>query len=1134
MKKLLLILLSLIVIAAVAFFAFRSSGEIHVLVFSKTQAFRHESIAAGKAAILKMGREKGFSVDTTENADIFKEKNLKKYNVIIFLNTTGDILNEAQQIELNRFLQAGGGWVGVHAAADTEYDWPWYGGLVGAWFKNHPNNPNVREARVEVKDKDHPASESLPNEWTHTDEWYNYQSFGADLTVLVNLDESSYEGGENGENHPITWYHEYDGGRAFYTGLGHTDETYEDENFLKILWGGIKYAGGEGQPVNYNLSTVAPEESRFRKLVLAQNLNEPMELVMLPDRKILFVERRGGIKEYDPKTEELRTVMDFEVHFGHEDGLLGIVLDPDYAQNNQLYLFYSPVGDEPKQHVSRFVYKDGKLDLESEQVLLEIPTQREQCCHSAGSLEFGPDGNLFISVGDNTSPRASDGYSPSDEREGRGPWDAQKSSSNMNDLRGKILRIKPTADGYEIPDGNLFPKDGSEGRPEIYVMGCRNPFRIGIDAHTGYLYWGEVGPDAGEDSTGRGPMGYDEVNQAKGPGFFGWPYFVADNKAYHEYDFATETSLQAYNPEKPINNSPNNTGKQELPPAQKAFIYYPYGASKEFPLTGDGGRNAMAGPVYYFQDFPDNPNRYPEYYNGKLFAYDWMRGWIMAVTMDENGNLVRMERFLPNTKFNNPVDMIFGPDGDIWMLEYGTNWFTANSDARLVHLEYVSGNRQPVARIAADQSIGSVPVTVNFTGDESVDYDGDDLTYAWSFDSEEVQSTDPNPSYTFSKPGTYDVKLIVTDPAGEANETSFQVMVGNALPDITWKIEGNRSFFFPNQSLNYEVVVNDVEDGKVSQTNPGDVTVSFDFLEKGHDINEVSLGHEAMMETSKVLLGKQLIENYNCKACHQLDQKSVGPTYREVAKKYTGDQKTISQLAQKVIKGGSGVWGEVVMAAHPHVSASEAEQMIKYILSLEGEVQTASQPIKGTFTPANNKVNEESVYVLMASYTDKGGTEIGPLTGRETILLRHPKIEAESASEINKVMKFEVTPEMTQGMVDEPLEIIFGRNGGYARYEPFDFTGIKSFEFAAIAPSMFMEGGILEFRIDAPDGKLIGQYEVESTLNVSLEAAPSRMDIETVEGMHAMYLVFRTKEGADGMVCSVDFLIARNVPAQGL
>jgi cytochrome c len=217
-----------------------------VLVFSKTKGYYHESIPDGVAAVQKLGAENGFRVDTTKDASQFSADNLKRYKAIIFLSTTLDVLNEDQQKAMEGYIQGGGGFVGVHAAADTEYDWPWYNKLVGAYFKSHPNNPNVRKATINVIDKQHPATEGLPEQWERSDEWYNYKDINPDLKVLAKLDEKSYEGGENGDNHPIIWYHEYDGGRAFYTGGGHTKESFADPVFMKHLLGGIEYAmGGE-------------------------------------------------------------------------------------------------------------------------------------------------------------------------------------------------------------------------------------------------------------------------------------------------------------------------------------------------------------------------------------------------------------------------------------------------------------------------------------------------------------------------------------------------------------------------------------------------------------------------------------------------------------------------------------------------------------------------------------------------------------------------------------------------------------------------------------------------------------------------------------------------------------------------
>jgi cytochrome c len=208
-----------------------------------------------------------------------------------------------------------------------------------------------------------------------------------------------------------------------------------------------------------------------------------------------------------------------------------------------MYLFYSPQTGkaDTAQHLSRFTYDDvnDTLIMSSEKVLLRVPVKRDGCCHTGGSIAWDKSGNLFLSTGDDTNPFDSNGYGPMDNRPGRSGWDARASSSNTNDLRGKILRIKPTPEGgYTIPEGNLYPAGIYHAKPEIYVMGNRNPYRISVDKRTGFLYWGEVGPDAGEDSKKYGPRGHDEVNQARQAGYFGWPLFVADNRPYNQRDFA--------------------------------------------------------------------------------------------------------------------------------------------------------------------------------------------------------------------------------------------------------------------------------------------------------------------------------------------------------------------------------------------------------------------------------------------------------------------------------------------------------------------------------------------------------------------------------------------------------------------
>ncbi|MEI6946587.1 ThuA domain-containing protein [Paraflavisolibacter sp. H34] len=213
-----------------------------VLVFSKTAGFHHASIADGNRALLKLGADNGFGVDTTTDAAWFTSKQLQQYTAVVFLNTTGDVLNPEQQAAFEAYIRGGGGYAGVHAASDTEYDWPWFGRLTGAYFTNHPK---PQEALLHVTDGTHPSTRHLPLEWKRFDEWYNFKNIGTDLKVLLTIDEKSYEGGKNGDPHPMAWYHAYEGGRAFYTALGHTSESYSDPLFLQHLLGGIQYAIGK-------------------------------------------------------------------------------------------------------------------------------------------------------------------------------------------------------------------------------------------------------------------------------------------------------------------------------------------------------------------------------------------------------------------------------------------------------------------------------------------------------------------------------------------------------------------------------------------------------------------------------------------------------------------------------------------------------------------------------------------------------------------------------------------------------------------------------------------------------------------------------------------------------------------------
>ncbi|WP_372638814.1 ThuA domain-containing protein [Fodinibius sp.] len=219
-------------------------GEESVLLFTKTEGFRHASIPTGVETVLRLTDQEGIRAYHTEDAEYFHPDSLQAYDAVIFLNTTGDILDTAQQEAFEQYIRRGGGFLGIHSAADTEYEWPWYGSMVGAYFTSHPQ---IQEATIEVLDRSHAATSFLPEKWVRTDEWYNYKNISSKIKVLMELDESSYEGGENGDFHPIAWYHNFDGGRAFYTGLGHTDEAYSEPLFLDHLRGALQYVIGAKQ-----------------------------------------------------------------------------------------------------------------------------------------------------------------------------------------------------------------------------------------------------------------------------------------------------------------------------------------------------------------------------------------------------------------------------------------------------------------------------------------------------------------------------------------------------------------------------------------------------------------------------------------------------------------------------------------------------------------------------------------------------------------------------------------------------------------------------------------------------------------------------------------------------------------------
>jgi cytochrome c len=845
-----------------------------------------------------------------------------------------------------------------------------------------------------------------------------------------------------------------------------------------------------------------PDQDRFVKVTLAQGeFMEPTEMAILPNLDILVAQRRGEVLIYKNTTKKIKEAGKLDVYFktsnpdvNAEEGLLGMAADPKFAVNKYIYLFYSPF-DKSVNRLSRFKMVNDQIVKESEKIILEFYSQREICCHTGGSIAFGSDNLLYVSTGDNSTPfdapkqqYVNKGYAPLDNRKGLEQYDARRSAGNTNDLRGKILRIKVNEDGtYSIPDGNLFPKNDPKARPEIYVMGNRNPYRISVDQKNNFLYWGEVGPDAPNDDPLRGPRGYDEVNQAQKAGNFGWPLFVGNNYPYKAYDYTNGANGNAFDPKAPINNSPNNTGLEKLPPAQPAFIWYPYGESAEFPQVGAGGRTAMAGPVYYAS--ANSP--YPAYYNGKLIIYEWVRGWVKAVTMDAKGQYQSMEPFLSKVSLAAPIDMELGPDGKLYILEYGKGWFSKNPDAAISRIDYLKGNRPPmVEKLNIVKTSGLLPykLTANVI---AKDPDGDALTYVWNLGKGITQTTtSPTLQYTFTKAGEYPVSVTVMDKSkASAKSEVIPVFAGNEHPNVVIDLAGNKTFYFPNKPVDYKVLVSD----KGSKVDNSRIYISNTYTE-GTDMAGAQLGHQQAAQT---MIGKALMLKADCSTCHKESAVSIGPAFDKVAAKYKNDPKASDYLASKVIGGSQGVWGEVPMPAHTAMKEADVKKITEWIMTLGNkEVVKASLPIAGKIVPPAAADKKKSVLTLKATYTDAGAKGLKPLTTTNLVNLKSNVIDA---NDIKTFGGFE------RKDVFGGDKLVLTNNNGWVAIKNVDLTGISGFTFSFLNLDPGADGEI-EIRLDDSKGIMIGKSTFRKSVPINMLSDGK---------FHSLYFVFKELKTGD-------------------
>lgn len=682
--------------------------------------------------------------------------------------------------------------------------------------------------------------------------------------------------------------------------------------------------------------TAAP----LQKDTIAGGFNDPMSMAIAPDGDVFIVEREGRLLRIRPSTGGVFEIGQMNVSAlrstdpksdsAVEDGLQGIALDPNFSKNNRVYLYYSHP-EKLLDRLSRFTLKDGKLDISSELVLIDVPSERhDRICHHGGSVQFGPDGLLYLSIGDNTNPFDSDGYAPIDNRENRAPWDAQRSAGNTNDFRGKILRIRPTETGYEIPPGNLFPKGMAKTRPEIYVMGCRNPFRISIDSKNRTLYWGEVGPDANAASD-KGPAGYDEVNQAMTAGNYGWPFVIADNKPYPILDFNTRKPGVMTDPAAPKNNGIRNTGMVDLPPAKPAFIWYPYGDSAEFPAMGKSGRNAMAGPVFYY-----NPSRkyniLPKEDDHTLLTYDWVRGKIWKAKLGKGEKLESLTTLDDLSK--HPMDMEMAADGSLWLIDYGSEWWF-NKNGSVLRILPESADRAPSVEIEPVEGKDRT-----FAIKSATDPENKPVTVTWWLTTGVTErKLGSGKSITVPAGAGSEIRAVASAGKGPNGVARISLVEKQASPDLELKLEGSPASAEFGQTLAFKVSAG-------TAPAAAQVVVRARYIPPtGHDAGGPQFSQDATA----------LVTANFCLACHQVDVTSVGPAYLNVALKYREQPGALEHLKTKLKTGGAGAWGEVPMPPQAAVKDEDADKILRAILGLaegisetrgstDGKIQLAPKP----------------------------------------------------------------------------------------------------------------------------------------------------------------------------------------------
>jgi cytochrome c len=861
------------------------------------------------------------------------------------------------------------------------------------------------------------------------------------------------------------------------------------------------------------------DEGRLEKQILVPACEDPMGMEVLPDGRVLFIERPGHVKLYKPDTHKTVKLGTIPVAVFGEVGLLGVAADRQFASTGWVYVFFCPAEKKTTMRLSRFTVQGDKLDLKSEKKLLEYSIDIEGAIHMGGGLAMDAKGNLYIGAGDNCPPIDE---VPIDRRPGKKISDALRSAGNTNDLRGKVLRIHPEPDGtYTIPKDNLFP-DGKGGRPETYAMGCRNPFRIQVDPKTGWLYFGDVGCNV---DVKFGSPGFDEINQARTAGNYGWPLFNGPNIPFRDYDFATKKLGPPWDVKNPVNNSPNNTGAKKLPPPIPAFIWYSTVPSKEFPELGSGGRSAMAGPVYYYDSTLKSDVKLPPHFDRTLFFLEWMRNWVKAVHLDEQGKIKGIQPFMGKDNFRKPIDMKVGPEGALYVIEYGDKW-DKNQDGQISRIIYRRGNRPPVAVVEASPRAGRHPLTVRLDGRRSFDKDpGDALRYSWRVAGGDfLSSKEGTAQVTFDKPGTYQLELTVSDSHGAKSTAKTSVIVGNAPPRVRIVEPADGGFFDWNQPVEYRVAVEDEEDGSTSDGKipPDRVTVQANYQLRRHSVANPTAVDEASLHPGEALMRKS-----DCFSCHAAGDQSKGPPYSLVAQKYQKQPAARETLAKKILAGGAGVWGAYPMPPHPQHTLEQTRLMVDWILTLTANTSTPPMPgVDGGFTVMappefNSGIGgiETGVYLIKATYTDKGAPGAAPLTG-EAIHVLHSRRKKAAFSDTRKgvAIVHEVENEGEVGMIGRFAP------GDYLSFAEINLQGIDHVKWRAGA--LGKAGGAFTLRADSPTGPVLVSLKIPGA-----GYKEYTVPVKDPGGVHDLYVVAESDASVKERTLSLNWIEFLDSPA---